>query len=79
VVSKVMTTLQVGVVMTLLGIGLLLVRNYTGDAATGVLVLGVLVLMPGIGCIVSAALSWTIAQRLGLMPGAATAEERVQR
>lgn len=76
VVSKVMTTLQVGVVMTLLGIGLLLVRNYTGDAATGVLVLGVLVLMPGIGCIVSAWLSWAIAQRLGLMPAV---EESVQR
>ena len=67
-VARVLTPLQVGIVMTLLGIGLLLLRNAGPDMATPMAVLGTLALMPGIGFILSAGVTWILAQRLGLMP-----------
>ena len=67
-VSKVLTPLQIGVVLTLLGIGLLAIRNHLGrDMESQMLLLGTVVLMPGIGFIVSALITWTLASRLGLM------------
>ena len=67
-VARVLTPLQVGIVMVLLGIGLLLLRSAQADLNTPMLVLGTVVLMPGIGFIISAGVSWLLAQRLGLMP-----------
>jgi hypothetical protein len=67
-VARVLTPLQVGLVMTLLGVGLLLLRNAGPDMATPMAVLGTLALMPGIGFILSAGVTWILAQRLGLMP-----------
>lgn len=67
-VARVLTPLQIGVVMTLLGLGLILVRYSVPDAAAPLLVLGTIVLTPGIGFIISAAITWTLARRLGLMP-----------
>lgn len=75
VVSRVFAILQTGIVLTLLGVGLLAVRNHVGDGATGMLVLGMLALMPGIGCIVSAAVTWVLAGRLGLMPSQSNASQ----
>jgi hypothetical protein len=66
-VSRVLTTLQIGVVLTLLGIGLMYLRRAMGPQAAGLLILGVVVLMPGLGCILSAAMTWVIAGRLGLL------------
>jgi hypothetical protein len=67
-VARVLTPLQIGVVMTLLGLGLILVRYSIPDAAAALLVLGTIVLMPGLGFIISAAITWGLARRLGLMP-----------
>jgi hypothetical protein len=68
-VARVLTPLQIGVVMVLLGIGFLLLRNVRADYHTPMLVLGVVTLMPGVGFILSSGLTWALAGRLGLMPG----------
>jgi len=67
-VARVLTPMQAGIVMTLLGIGLLLLRYAGPDTETPMTVLGTVVLMPGIGFILSAAATWVLAHRLGLMP-----------
>lgn len=66
-VSRVIATLQVGLVLTLLGAGLLMLRNSVGDAGTAMLVLGVVALMPGIGLILSAGILWMLGKRLNLV------------
>ncbi|HKF47671.1 MAG TPA: hypothetical protein VKB38_09970 [Terracidiphilus sp.] len=67
-VSRVLTPVQIGVVLVLLGVGFLLLRHAGPDYETPMLVLGVLILMPGVGFILSAGITWILAQRLGLMP-----------
>ncbi len=67
-VARVLTPVQVGVVLVLLGIGFLLLRHAGPDMDTPMLVLGTVILMPGIGFIISAAITWVLAARLGLMP-----------
>ncbi|MGD1064501.1 MAG: hypothetical protein ABR860_14685 [Terracidiphilus sp.] len=67
-VARVLTPLQVGIVMTLLGVGLLFLRHAGPGMETGMTVLGTLALAPGIGFILSAGVTWVLAQRLGLMP-----------
>jgi hypothetical protein len=67
-VARVLTPVQVGVVLVLLGIGFLLLRHAGPDMDTPMLVLGTVILMPGIGFIISAAITWLLASRLGLMP-----------
>ena len=71
-VARVLTPLQIGVVMTLLGLGLILVRYSVPDVAAPLLVLGTIVLTPGLGFIISAAITWVLARRLGLMPNQET-------
>ncbi len=67
-VARVLTPLQVGIVLVLLGIGLILLRNAGPDMQEPMLVLGTLALMPGIGFILSAGATWILAHRLGLLP-----------
>jgi hypothetical protein len=67
-VARILTPLQIGIVLTLLGIGLLLLRHSVPDAMPPLLVFGTLALMPGLGFIISAGVSWLLATRLGLMP-----------
>ena len=67
-VSRVLTSLSAGIVLALLGIGFLLLRNAGPDMPEPMLVIGTLLLMPGIGFILSAGATWFLAQRLGLMP-----------
>ena len=50
-VARVLTPLQIGVVLVLLGIGFLLLRHASPELETPMLVLGTVVLMPGIGFI----------------------------
>ncbi|HEX4156193.1 MAG TPA: hypothetical protein VHY48_11320 [Acidobacteriaceae bacterium] len=69
-VSRVMATLQVGLVLALLGGGLLVLKNSVGDAGTTMLVLGIVALMPGIGLILSAAVLWALGKRLNLVESA---------
>lgn len=67
-VSRMMATLQVGLVLTLLGAGLISLKNVVGgDAGTTMLVLGVIALMPGIGLILSAGVLWLLGKRLNLV------------
>ena len=68
-IARILTPLQTGIVMVLLGIGLLLLRHTEPEMNTPMLFFGTVVLMPGIGFIISAGVSWFLAQRLGLMPG----------
>jgi hypothetical protein len=67
-VSRVLTSLSAGIVLALLGIGFLLLRNAGPDTSEPMLIVGTLLLMPGIGFILSAGVTWFLAQRLGLMP-----------
>ena len=66
--SRVLVPLQIGVVLTLLGIGLLSLRHSLPEVSSPLLVFGIVVLMPGIGFIISAGITWLLAARLGLMP-----------
>jgi hypothetical protein len=69
VVARVLTPLQIGLVMVLLGIGFLLLRHVGGEDTTeSMLITGTVMLMPGIGFILSAGATWAVAHRLGLMP-----------
>jgi hypothetical protein len=65
--SRVLVPLQAGVVLTLLGIGLLALRHSLPDLDNGLLVFGTVILMPGIGFILSAGLTWLLAARFGLL------------
>jgi hypothetical protein len=67
-VARVLTPLQVGVVMTLLGIGLIFLRHSIPDGDAPLLLVGTVVLMPGLGFIISAGITWVLARHLGLMP-----------
>lgn len=67
-VARVLTSLSAGIVLALLGIGFLLLRNVGPDTAEGMLIMGTLLLMPGIGFILSAGATWVVARRLGLLP-----------
>lgn len=67
-VARVLTPLQIGVVMTLLGVGLLFLRHSLPDGGGALLVIGTVVLMPGLGFIISAGITWALARHLGLMP-----------
>jgi hypothetical protein len=66
--ARVLTPIQIGVVMILLGAGLLGLRHASVHTDVPMLILGTMILMPGIGFIISAGVTWFLAQRLGLMP-----------
>ena len=67
-VSRVLTSLSAGIVLALLGLGFLLLRNAGPDTPEPMLITGTLLLMPGLGFILSAGVTWVLAHRLGLMP-----------
>ncbi len=74
-VARVLNPLQIGVVLVLLGIGFFLLRNVNTDMHIPMLVLGTVALMPGIGFILSAGVTWVLAGRLGLIPDSASTAE----
>ncbi len=73
-VARVLWPLQIGVVLVLLGVGLLFLRNAGPDLNIPMLVTGTVVLMPGIGFILSAGITWFLAGRLGLIPDGSSAD-----
>lgn len=75
-VARIMTPVQAGIVMVLLGLGLLSLQQAGPDTQIPMRVLGTLVLAPGIGFIISAGVSWLLASRLGLMPTEPAAQGR---
>jgi hypothetical protein len=72
-VARVLWPLQIGIVLVLLGSGLLFLRSASPDMNIPMLVVGTVVLMPGIGFIISAGITWVLAGRLGLLPDSASA------
>jgi hypothetical protein len=73
VVARVLTPLQIGIVLSLLGVGFYLLRHASPDTRTPMLILGTIALMPGLGFIISAGVTWILAARLGLMPDSPSA------
>jgi hypothetical protein len=67
-IARVLTPLQIGVVLVLLGVGFFLLRNVRSEMHDPMLVLGTIALMPGLGFIISAGITWVLAGRLGLIP-----------
>lgn len=67
-VARVLTPLQIGVVLVLLGAGLITLRHAGPQMDIPMRVLGTIILMPGAGFIISAGITWLLASRLGLMP-----------
>jgi len=76
-VARILTPLQVGFVLTLLGAGILSIRHADPETEIPLLVLGTLILMPGIGFIISAGASWLLAGRLGLLPSRAPKRQEI--
>ncbi len=68
--ARVLGPLQIGLVLSLLGVGLLLLHRSVSlsEIAPALLVFGMVCLMPGIGFIISALISWRISAHLGLLP-----------
>jgi len=66
-VSRVLTSIQIGAVLVLLGIGCLLL-NSLDLINHHFLISGVVILMPGVGFLLSAIVTWFMANRMGLMP-----------
>jgi len=76
-VARVLTPLQIGIVLVLLGVGFFLLRNVRVEMHDPMLVLGTIALMPGVGFIISAGMTWFLAGRLGLMPESPAAGDRL--
>ena len=76
-VARVLMPLQIGIVLVLLGVGFFLLRNVHADMRIPMLVLGTIFLMPGIGFILSAGITWILAGRLGLIPDGSAAGSRI--
>jgi hypothetical protein len=66
--TRILGPLQIGIVLTLLGIGLLSLQHRLPDAADPMLIFGMVTLMPGLGFIISALITWRMSVHLGLMP-----------
>lgn len=71
--ARILAPLQLGLVSTLCGAGILFVRRYLGDPQA-LLLVGTLALMLGIGLMLSAGISFILFRRLALRPGEADAD-----
>ncbi len=67
-VARVLTPMQIGIVLSLLGVGLVLLRHSIPGGEAALLLVGTVVLMPGLGFIISSVVTWGLARHLGLMP-----------
>jgi hypothetical protein len=74
--SRVLGPLQFGIVLSLLGMGLLILHRSLRDFAEPLLIFGMVALMPGLGFIISAIVTWRISAQLGLMPQPAQTPDR---
>lgn len=75
--ARVLPPLQIGIVLTLLGVGLLALVHRLPDFATPMLIFGMVTLMPGIGFIISAVIAWHISAKLGLLPNSPTTPTQI--
>jgi hypothetical protein len=76
-IARVLTPLQIGIVLVLLGVGFFLLRHVRTEMYDPMLVLGTVMLMPGLGFIISAGITWVLAARLGLIPESPAAGSRL--
>ncbi|MGD0632339.1 MAG: hypothetical protein ABR987_23695 [Terracidiphilus sp.] len=67
-IARVLTPLQIGIVLVLLGVGFFMLRNVRTEMHEAMLVMGTVAFMPGLGFIISAGITWVLAGRLGLIP-----------
>jgi hypothetical protein len=67
-VNRVLIPLQIGIVLTLMGVGFLSLRHASVEMDVPMLVLGTVLAMPGLGFMISAGVTWLLAGRLGMMP-----------
>jgi len=75
-VTRILWSLQAGLILGIAGAGLLAIRGRVPDAADGLLICGTLGLTIGIGFFLSAFFSYGIAKHLGLLNGGTQALER---
>lgn len=66
-VARVLTSLQIGIVLSLLGAGFLFIRYHLTQGTVQLLAFGTLILLLGIGFIISAGVTWVLGKHLGLM------------
>jgi hypothetical protein len=76
-IARVLTPLQIGVVLVLLGAGFFMLRHVRAEMYDPMLVMGTVALMPGLGFIISAGITWVLAARLGLIPEGPAAGSRL--
>ncbi len=67
--GRMLFSMQLGVVLLLVGLGLLFLRSHVTEGAQGCLVLGTLASTVGIGFLLSTAASYGLSQHLGLLEG----------
>jgi hypothetical protein len=68
-VTRILWSLQAGLVLAALGVGFWLVQqNVTPEAAEGFFIIGVLALSLGVGFTASAVLAYVVSTRMGLLP-----------
>ena len=77
--NRIINTVQLGVVVTVVSAGLLFLRNYLDSAAYGereaLLVFGFLGVFAGVALLLSAGTSWFLALRFGLMDDTSAREQ----
>lgn len=66
-IARVLSPLQLGVVLAIIGAGLMQLRSHVPDGSVPLSVFGTLSLMAGIGLIISAVLAFGLAKHLGLL------------
>lgn len=68
--SRILGSVQAGILLAAVGLGLLLVRGFvSGEAVRAMLVLGTIVLVLGLGFLASAGAAWALSRRFGLLGG----------
>jgi hypothetical protein len=67
--GRILLSVQLGVVVLLVGVGLLYLRGHVTQGAEGCLILGTLASTVGIGFLLSAAASYGLSRHLGLLEG----------
>jgi len=76
-IARVLTPLQIGVVLVLLGVGFFMLRHVRIEMYDPMMVLGTVALMPGLGFIISAGITWVLAARLGMIPDSPATASRL--
>jgi len=67
--TRILFSIQAGLILALLGVALLLVSGRLEDAEKGTMVLGTMSLAIGLGFLISAVISYTLSKSWGLLNG----------